>query len=204
MEDEAHSIFVSSHITSDLEHIADSIIFINNGEIVLNEECSELQKKYKIVKCTKEEFSKLKEEDYIAYHKLRNEIDVLIDNKTQFEKKYSIKNITNATIEDIMVSDIKYVQQKEVINLRGTVIPIVRLDEVLDCPPREEEPENLVVVIVKKGDKQTGLVIDNLLGQQEIVIKPLGKYINIPKIISGATILGDGGVALIIDSNSLV
>ena len=107
MEDETHSIFVSSHITSDLEHIADSIIFINNGEIVLNEECSELQKKYKIVKCTKEEFSKLKEEDYIAYHKLRNEIDVLIDNKTQFEKKYSIKNITNATIEDIMVLMIK-------------------------------------------------------------------------------------------------
>ncbi len=120
------------------------------------------------------------------------------------DEKYAIPLNSIVTIEDIMVSDIKYVQQKEVINLRGTVIPIVRLDEVLDCPPREEEPENLVVVIVKKGDKQTGLVIDNLLGQQEIVIKPLGKYINIPKIISGATILGDGGVALIIDSNSLV
>ena len=120
------------------------------------------------------------------------------------DEKYAIPLNSIVTIEDIMVSDIKFVQQKEVINLRGTVIPIVRLDEVLDCPPREEEPENLVVVIVKKGDKQTGLVIDNLLGQQEIVIKPLGKYINIPKIISGATILGDGGVALIIDSNSLI
>ena len=120
------------------------------------------------------------------------------------DEKYAIPLNSIVTIEDIMVSDIKYVQQKEVINLRGNVIPIVRLDEVLDCPPREEEPENLVVVIVKKGDKQTGLVIDNLLGQQEIVIKPLGKYINIPKIISGATILGDGGVALIIDSNSLI
>ena len=120
------------------------------------------------------------------------------------DEKYAIPLNSIVTIEDILVSDIKFVQQKEVINLRGTVIPIVRLDEVLDCPPREEEPENLVVVIVKKGDKQTGLVIDNLLGQQEIVIKPLGKYINIPKIISGATILGDGGVALIIDSNSLI
>lgn len=120
------------------------------------------------------------------------------------EEKYAIPLNSIVTIEDILVSDIKYVQQKEVINLRGTVIPIVRLDEVLDCPPRDEDEENLVVVIVKKGDKQTGLVIDNLLGQQEIVIKPLGKYINIPKIISGATILGDGGVALIIDSNSLV
>lgn len=120
------------------------------------------------------------------------------------DEKYAIPLNSIVTIEDVMVSDIKYVQQKEVINLRGTVIPIVRLDEMLDCPPREEEPENLVVVIVKKGDKQTGLVIDNLLGQQEIVIKPLGKYINIHKMISGATILGDGEVALIIDSNSLV
>lgn len=120
------------------------------------------------------------------------------------DEKYAIPLNSIVTIEDVLVSDIKYVQQKEVINLRGTVIPLVRLDEVLDCPPREEEPENLVVVIVKKGDKQTGLVIDNLLGQQEIVIKPLGKYINIHKMISGATILGDGEVALIIDSNSLV
>lgn len=119
-------------------------------------------------------------------------------------EKYAIPLNSIVTIEDVAINDIKYVQQKEVINLRGTVIPLVRLDEVLDCPPRDEEPENLVVVIVKKGDKQTGLVIDNLLGQQEIVIKPLGKYINIHRMISGATILGDGEVALIIDSNALV
>lgn len=120
------------------------------------------------------------------------------------QEKYAIPLNSIVTIEDVATNDIKYVQQKEVINLRGTVIPLVRLDEVLDCPPRDEEPENLVVVIVKKGDKQTGLVIDNLLGQQEIVIKPLGKYINIHRMISGATILGDGEVALIIDSNALV
>ena len=120
------------------------------------------------------------------------------------QEKYAIPLNSIVTIEDVAANDIKYVQQKEVINLRGTVIPLVRLDEVLDCPPRDEEPENLVVVIVKKGDKQTGLVIDNLLGQQEIVIKPLGKYINIHRMISGATILGDGEVALIIDSNALV
>ena len=120
------------------------------------------------------------------------------------QEKYAIPLNSIVTIEDVATNDIKYVQQKEVINLRGTVIPLVRLDEVLDCPPRDEEPENLVVVIVKKGDNQTGLVIDNLLGQQEIVIKPLGKYINIHRMISGATILGDGEVALIIDSNALV
>lgn len=119
-------------------------------------------------------------------------------------EKYAIPLNSIVTIEDVPIDEIKYVQQKEVINLRGSVIPIIRLDEMLDCPPSDVEPENLVVVIVKKGDKQTGLVIDNLLGQQEIVIKPLGKYINIHKMISGATILGDGEVALIIDSNSLV
>ena len=61
----------------------------------------------------------------------------------------------------------------------------------------------MVVVIVKKGDKLAGLVVDELIGQQEIVIKSLGKYITKCKIISGATILGDGEVALIIDTNTL-
>ena len=120
------------------------------------------------------------------------------------DEKYAIPLNSIQTIEDVNFSDIKYVQTKEVINLRGSVIPLIRLDQVLDCPPKEEEPENLTVVIVSKGDKQAGLVVDNLMGQQEIVIKPLGKYINIHKIISGATILGDGEVALILDANALV
>ena len=84
------------------------------------------------------------------------------------------------------------------------MIPLVRLYGLLDCPPREEEPESLTVVIVTKGDKLAGLVVDNLIGQQEIVIKPLGKYIHVEKMISGATILGDGEIALILDANALV
>ena len=95
-------------------------------------------------------------------------------------------------------------KQKEVIHLRGSVIPLVRLDKLLDIEPREEEPESLTVVIVKKGDSQVGLVVDDLMGQQEIVIKSLGKYINGNKLISGATILGDGEVALILDANTLM
>ena len=62
----------------------------------------------------------------------------------------------------------------------------------------------MIVVIVKKGDRFAGLVVDNLIGQQEIVIKSLGKYIENNKVISGATILGDGEVALILDVNSLI
>lgn len=120
------------------------------------------------------------------------------------DEKYAISLGSIQTIEDIPVSDIKYVHAKEVIHLRGNVIPIIRLRELLDVPGEQPEQENITVVIVSKGDKQAGLVVDSLIGQMEIVIKSLGKYININKMISGATILGDGSVALIIDANTLV
>ena len=120
------------------------------------------------------------------------------------EEKYAIALASITSIEDIPVKDIKYVEAKEVIHLRDSVIPLVRLDKVLDIEPKEEESENLTVVIVKRGDQQAGLVVDDLIGQQEIVIKSLGKYINGNKLISGATILGDGEVALIIDANTLM
>lgn len=120
------------------------------------------------------------------------------------DEKYAIALGSISNIEDIPVADIKYIQAEEVIHLRGNVIPLIRLDKVLDIEPREEEPESLTVVIVKRGDSQAGLVVDNLIGQQEIVIKSLGKYINGNKLISGATILGDGEVALILDVNTLM
>ena len=120
------------------------------------------------------------------------------------DEKYAISLGSIQTIEDIPVSEIKYVHAKEVIHLRGNVIPLIRLRELLDVPGEQEEQENITVVIVSKGDKQAGLVVDSLIGQMEIVIKSLGKYININKMISGATILGDGSVALIIDANTLV
>lgn len=119
-------------------------------------------------------------------------------------EKYAISLGSIQTIEDVQVSDIKYVESKEVIHLRGTVIPLIRLADILDVPDKKEDGESLTVVIVTKGDKQAGIVVDSLIGQQEIVIKSLGKFININKIISGATILGDGEVALIVDANVLV
>ena len=120
------------------------------------------------------------------------------------DEKYAISLGSIETIEDIPVSDIKYVHAKEVIHLRGNVIPLIRLIDLLDVPGEPEESENITVVVVRKGDKQAGLVVDSLIGQMEIVIKSLGKYIRINKMISGATILGDGSVALIIDANTLV
>ena len=120
------------------------------------------------------------------------------------DEKYAIALGSISNIEDIPVKDIKYVEAQEVIHLRGKVIPLIRMDQVLDIEPKEEDPESLTVVIVQKGENLAGLVVDNLIGQQEIVIKSLGKYINNNKIISGATILGDGEVALILDVNVLM
>uniref|UniRef100_UPI004056D7CA chemotaxis protein CheW n=1 Tax=Acetatifactor sp. TaxID=1872090 RepID=UPI004056D7CA len=119
-------------------------------------------------------------------------------------EKYAISLGSIQTIEDIAPSEIKLVQNKEVINLRGNVLPLIRLSDVLDVESTKGEDENLTVVIVKKGDKMAGLVIDELIGQQEIVIKSLGKYIKQVKFISGATILGDGEIALILDANALI
>ena len=119
-------------------------------------------------------------------------------------EKYAISLGSIQTIEDITPEDVKLVQAKEVMQLRDTVIPLIRLNEILDVESKKDPNDNMVVVVVKKGEKQAGLVVDELIGQQEIVIKSLGKYISKCKIISGATVLGDGEVALILDANSLI
>ena len=119
-------------------------------------------------------------------------------------EKYAISLGSIETIETIPEKDIKYVENKEVINLRGTVIPLIRINQLIDVESSSPEDGNLTVVIVKKGDKMAGIVVDELRGQQEIVIKSLGKYIKQVKFISGATILGDGEVALILDTNALL
>lgn len=123
---------------------------------------------------------------------------VLIGAETYAIPLNSIKEIIN-----ISPDEIKLVQKQEVILLRNTVVPIVRLDRVLEVVKEEEEQKQLTVVIVKKGDKLSGFLVDHLIGQQEIVIKSLGKLLVGIKCIAGATILGDGNVALILDVNSL-
>ncbi len=107
---------------------------------------------------------------------------------------------------NIIPSDIKTVQNKEVILLRGQIIPIVRLADVLNIPDsgKQHMEEELFVVIVHIGEQRAGIIVDNLIGQQEIVIKSLGKLLAGIKIIAGATILGNGQVALILDIGSLI
>ena len=107
IEDGEHSILVSSHITSDLEHIADYITFISSGEIIFTRTKDELLEKYGIAKCNEEEFKKINKSDYIKYKKNKYEYDVLIENKNEFQRKYDVSIIDKPTIEDIMLIYIK-------------------------------------------------------------------------------------------------
>ncbi|MGG3882934.1 chemotaxis protein CheW [Brevibacillus panacihumi] len=95
--------------------------------------------------------------------------------------------------------------RQKVIDFRGRVVPLVSLEEIFQVPSNQEETnDEVAVVIVRKGEKMAGLVVDSFIGQQEIVLKSLGKYLVNVFAISGATILGDGQVALIIDCNALI
>ena len=107
IQDENKGIFVSSHITSDLEHIADYITFINNGEIIFIKTRDELLENYGIVKCSEEQFKKIDKKDYIKYKKNRYEYDVLIEDKYEFKKKYDISVIDKTSLENIMLIYIK-------------------------------------------------------------------------------------------------
>lgn len=112
-----------------------------------------------------------------------------------------LSSITEITT--INTDDIRDIQGQEILVYRGNTIPVVRLHDVLEMEFKNDSKE-LVFVVVNKGDRQAGLIVDDLIGQQEIVIKNLGTYLNSIKYISGATILGDGSISLIIDVNSLI
>ncbi len=101
------SILLSSHITTDLEHIADYITFINDGEIVLSKTCDELLNRYGIVKCTDIEFKKISKKDYIKYKKNKYNYEVLVDDKKSFKNKYNVDVIDRITLDDLMVLMIK-------------------------------------------------------------------------------------------------
>ena len=99
---------------------------------------------------------------------------------------------------NIQPEDIKTVQNREVIVLRGEIIPIIRMEETL-VVPHVKDWDEIFVVVVHSGEAKAGLVVDKLIGQQEIVIKTLGNLFMGLKMFSGATVLGDGRIALILD-----
>ncbi|KOS69448.1 chemotaxis protein CheA [Lysinibacillus contaminans] len=105
----------------------------------------------------------------------------------------------------IRSSDIMNAHNQKVIDFRGKVVPLVFLEEIFEVPSKEvQDDEFRSVVIVRKGEKLAGLVVDSFIGQQEIVLKSLGNYLTNIFAISGATILGNGKVALIVDCNALI
>lgn len=119
-------------------------------------------------------------------------------------EKYAIPLNSIKEITSIEKDKIRNVQGQEVVLYRDSVLPIIRLADVLDVKDYAEDENELTVVIVKKGDKTSGFIVESLIGQQEIVIKSLGKYLAGIRNIAGATILGDGQVALIVDTNSMI
>ncbi len=94
--------------------------------------------------------------------------------------------------------------KQKAIDYRGQVVPLVYLKRIFEVEDNGKEEDSISVVVIKKGEKMAGLVVDQILGQEEVVLKPLGNYLGSVFAISGATILGDGKVALILDSNVLI
>lgn len=152
--------------------------------------------------------------------------EIFIDTKEGEGTKFKIKlPLTLAIIQALMVTvqdevyaiplssvdettmitkdDIKMVQNQEVMMMRGNVLPIFRLSTLLEIPQTTDEIQDMYVVVVRKSDKQIGLIVDTLIGQQEIVIKSLGKILGGIPGIAGAIVAGDGNVRLILDIATL-
>lgn len=110
IQDEDHTILLSTHITSDLEHIADYIVFIDNGSIILNDSRDEILDNYGVLKVEEKEFNKIDKDDIIKYKKNRYNYEILVNNKDKIAKKYKSMVVDKATLEDIMVLNIKGVK----------------------------------------------------------------------------------------------
>lgn len=152
--------------------------------------------------------------------------EIFVDSKEGEGTKFKIKlPLTLAIIQALMVADhdevyaiplssvdettmitkddIKMVQNQEVMMMRGNVLPIFRLSTLLETPGVTDEDKDMYVVVVRKADRQIGLIVDTLIGQQEIVIKSLGKILGGIPGIAGAIVAGDGNVRLILDIATL-
>ncbi|EGW36787.1 chemotaxis protein CheA [Desulfosporosinus sp. OT] len=112
----------------------------------------------------------------------------------------------SSVLETLLVNrtDIKTVGRLPMVQLRGNTLPLISLQEKFGLPAPENESSEVFVVVVGFGDKALGLIVDELRGQQEVVIKSLGDILSNLPGIAGATILGDGKVTLILDIGSLI
>ncbi|MED1949179.1 chemotaxis protein CheA [Brevibacillus centrosporus] len=122
------------------------------------------------------------------------------------DEKYAVPLSSIIETAVFRKDQIMMAHRQKVIDFRGRVVPLVSLQDIFQVPASDsvQDDEEVAVIIVRKGEKMAGLVVDSFIGQQEIVLKSLGKYLVNVFAISGATILGDGQVALIIDCNALI
>ncbi|MCC3645715.1 chemotaxis protein CheA [Cytobacillus oceanisediminis] len=120
------------------------------------------------------------------------------------KEKYAIPLSSIIETAIIRKEDVLSAHNQKVIDFRGKVVPLLSLKEIFEVPSDTHEDEFISIVIVRKGEKMAGLVVDSFIGQQEVVLKSLGNYLTSVFAISGATILGDGQVALIVDCNALI
>ena len=107
IKDEDHTIILSTHITSDLEQIADRILFIDAGKIVLDEARDDIIDDYAVLKCDVDEFSKIDKTDIVTYKKNKYNCEILIKDKSKLSKKYKNYVIDKITLEELMVLIIK-------------------------------------------------------------------------------------------------
>lgn len=126
---------------------------------------------------------------------------LLIDIESEI---YAIPLSSVEEVVSIEANSVKTLNNREVIKIRDNVYPIIRLNQTLNCPTKSESLENKNVVLVGVGYDKIGLVVDNLLGQEEIVIKSMGPFMGNIKGLAGATITGDGKVIMILDIDTLI
>ena len=107
IKDEEHSILLSTHITSELEHIADHIIFINDGKIVLENTRDEILDNYGILKCSISDFDKVDKKDIVSFKKNKYNYEILVNNMSTCKKKYKNFVLDKITLEELMVLVIK-------------------------------------------------------------------------------------------------
>ncbi len=123
---------------------------------------------------------------------------IKVDNETFAIPLDAVSETTK--IEAELLTDIN---GRKAVTLRGEVLGLVDLAELLNLPKQEVDPDVLSVVVIHDNERRLGVVVDRLLERQEVVIKPLGSYLGDLRGISGATILGDGSVILILDPHEI-
>jgi two-component system chemotaxis sensor kinase CheA len=120
------------------------------------------------------------------------------------QEKFTIPLTTVEETLRIFRHEISVIEGVNVIHIRDITMPIFRLDKIYHIQRSEENEEKMFVVVVSTGTQEVGLVVDELIGQEEVVIKPLADYLRVESGFGGATILGDGGISLILDIPELV